>query len=113
MSEKVRKYFLNTAEERRLSSIEIRSAYPVDPFAWRRTTDSPRPAPPPCPYQAIWFRTRAKMPVDDLFHKCVIAYASDFQFIGTAARVCPNPCVMAVKRCGQIIDAFVIRRHLA
>lgn len=89
MSEKVRQYFLNTAEERRVSSIEIRSAYPIDPFAWRRTTDSPKSAPPPCPQQAIWFRTRAKMPVDDLFHKCVIAYASDFQFIGTAARVSP------------------------
>jgi len=87
MSEKVRQYFLNTAEERRLSSIEIRSAYPVDPFAWRKGKDSKTPPPPPCPQQAIWFRTRASMPLDDLFHKCVIAYASDFQFIGTAARV--------------------------
>lgn len=91
MSEKVRQYFLNTAEERRLSSIEIRSAYPVDPFAWRKGKDSKTPPPPPCPYQAIWFRSRAKMPVDDLFHKCVIAYASDFQFIGTAARVSDIP----------------------
>ena len=91
MSEKVRQYFLNTAEERRVSSIEIRSAYPLDPFEWRRSSSdnnsNNRPPPPACPQQAIWFRTRAKMPVDDLFHKCVIAYASDFQFIGTAARV--------------------------
>lgn len=87
MSEKVRQYFLNNAEERRLSSIEIRSAHPVDPFAWRRSKDSTSPPPPPCPQQAIWFRSRAKVPVDDLFHKCVLAYASDFQFIGTAARV--------------------------
>lgn len=87
MSEKVRQYFLNNAEERRLSSIEIRSAYPVDPFAWRKGKDSTTPPPPPCPQQAIWFRSRAKIPLDDLLHKCIIAYASDFQFIGTAARV--------------------------
>ncbi|KAK9894195.1 Thioesterase/thiol ester dehydrase-isomerase [Cystobasidium minutum MCA 4210] len=89
MSEKVRQYFLNTAEERRVSSIEIRSAYPADPFEWRRSassSSSENVARSPCPQQAIWFRTRAKMPLDDLFHKCVIAYASDFQFIGTAAR---------------------------
>lgn len=85
MSDKLRQYFINTVEERRLSSIEIRSAYPTDPFAWRREKNTP--VPPPCPQQAIWFRSRAAVPSDDLFHKCVIAYASDFQFIGTASRV--------------------------
>jgi len=80
MSERLRKYFLNTAEERRLSSIEIRSAYPADsmPFDSPSERDTSQ--------QAIWFKARAPLPEDPAFQKCVIAYASDFAFIGTAAK---------------------------
>jgi len=88
MSERLRKYFLNTAEERRLSSIEIRWAYPennIHSTAPSRNNGSESQN----PIQAIWFRSRARLPNDDSFHKCVLAYASDFFFIGTAARVGP------------------------
>lgn len=42
----------------------------------------------PNPQQLIWFRSRAQVAADPAFQKCVIAYASDFSFIGTAARAC-------------------------
>lgn len=37
------------------------------------------------PQQLLWFRSRAKVTNDPAFQKCVIAYASDLSFIGTAA----------------------------
>lgn len=81
MSDRLRKYYLNTIEERRLSSIEIRSAYPIDDRAVRAGTADPNPQ------QAIWFRSRIKLPNDEAFHKSVLAYASDFTFISTVPRV--------------------------
>lgn len=82
MTGKLREYLLNTAEERRLSSIEIRNAYPQ-----ARTSPADMPKGIKASQQAIWFRSRDKVPPGDLLHKCVLAYASDFSFIGTAARV--------------------------
>lgn len=36
--------------------------------------------------QMHWFRSRAPVKADPAFQKCVLAYASDLSFIGTAAR---------------------------
>ena len=36
------------------------------------------------PQQAIWFRAAGKLPDDPLLHRCVIAYASDFNLLSTA-----------------------------
>ena len=39
------------------------------------------------PRQAFWLRTVDRIPEDDpMLHRCLLAYASDFQFIGTALR---------------------------
>ncbi|HEX2568252.1 MAG TPA: acyl-CoA thioesterase II [Polyangia bacterium] len=54
--------------------IEIR---PVDP----RTPLRPRPMPP---RRHLWCRTIDKLPDDAALHQYVLAYASDFSFLGTA-----------------------------
>lgn len=81
MSEKMKEYLLNTVEERRQSSIEIRYAFPKDGYS-PRLSRSETPSDPSSNQQALWFRSRAKVPHDDSFQKCVLAYASDFSFIG-------------------------------
>jgi acyl-CoA thioesterase 8 len=81
MSEKMKKYLLNTVEERRQSSIEIRYAFPKDGYS-PRLTQAESSNDPSANQQALWFRSRAKVPHDDAFQKCVLAYASDFSFIG-------------------------------
>ena len=88
MTGKLREYLLNIAEERRLSSIEIRNAYPESKLS---SVDMPKGI--AASQQAIWFRSRQKVPPGDLLHKCVAVYASDFSFIGTAARVGRDPLV--------------------
>jgi acyl-CoA thioesterase-2 len=54
--------------------IEIR---PVDP----RTPLRPRPMPP---QRYLWYRTIDKLPDDAALHQYLLAYASDFSFLGTA-----------------------------
>ena len=45
------------------------------------------------PRQDLWFRFDGSLPDDALLHRCLIAYASDFNLIGTAlsphGRSCP------------------------
>lgn len=36
------------------------------------------------PQQAIWFRAAGRLPADPLLHRCVLAYASDFNLLSTA-----------------------------
>jgi acyl-CoA thioesterase-2 len=36
------------------------------------------------PQQAIWFRAAGRLPDDPLLHRCVVAYASDFNLLSTA-----------------------------
>lgn len=36
------------------------------------------------PQQAIWFRAAGKLPDDPMLHRCVLAYASDFNLLSTA-----------------------------
>lgn len=82
LSEKFRDYIQRAAEERLRSSIEMRSVDPKDFGGIVSTSRDDNPQ------QLIWFRSRAKVAKDPAFQKCVIAYASDFSFIGTAARAC-------------------------
>ena len=50
---------------------------PVDP--WNPLEPNSRP-----PQQAIWFRAAEKLPDDPMLHRCVLAYASDFNLLSTA-----------------------------
>lgn len=68
------------AEERRQSSIEVRNVDAAD-LGWMGSQSGK-----PNPEQHFWFRSRAPIKPDSEFQKCVLAYASDMQFIGTAAR---------------------------
>lgn len=52
---------------------------PVQPF----NALKPKAA---APEQAIWFRAAGKLPDDQLLHRCVLAYASDFHLLSTALR---------------------------
>jgi len=54
--------------------IEIRPVEPQNPL---------RPEKRP-PTRAVWFRAADPLPDDSALHRCVLAYASDFQFLGTA-----------------------------
>lgn len=81
MPAKLREYLQRAMDERRASSIEIRSAKPGgssvrEMFANRE----------PQSEQAFWLRARSKSRDDPAFHKCVLAFASDMQFIGTGAK---------------------------
>jgi acyl-CoA thioesterase-2 len=52
-------------------------------FAW---IDPPNPFHPDVrpPRQDIWFRAAGKLPDDPMLHRCVLAYASDFNLASTA-----------------------------
>lgn len=50
---------------------------PVVP--WNPLEPASRP-----PQQAIWFRAAEKLPDDPMLHRCVLAYASDFNLLSTA-----------------------------
>lgn len=54
--------------------IEIRPVDPVDPL-------QPEKRPP---YKQSWFRARGPLPDDPVLHRCLLTYASDFQFLGTS-----------------------------
>lgn len=52
-------------------------------FAW---IDPPNPFDPDvrAPQQGIWFRAAGQLPDDPLLHRCMLAYASDFNLASTA-----------------------------
>jgi acyl-CoA thioesterase II len=52
---------------------------PVEP--WNPLKPEVRP-----PQQHIWFRAAGKLPEDPMLHRCVLAYASDFNLLSTAVR---------------------------
>ncbi|MBL4688875.1 MAG: acyl-CoA thioesterase II [Nannocystaceae bacterium] len=54
--------------------IEIRPVVPMNPLMPRVT--------PPC--RSVWYRTNGKLPDDPAVHRHLLAYASDFNFLGTA-----------------------------
>lgn len=54
--------------------IEIRPVDPMDPL-------HPEKRPP---YKQSWFRAQGPLPDDPVLHRCLLTYASDFQFLGTS-----------------------------
>lgn len=54
--------------------IEIRPVDPVNPF-------KPEKRPP---HKQSWFRAQGHLPDDPVLHRCLLTYASDFQFLGTS-----------------------------
>ena len=54
--------------------IELRPIDPVNPFAL-----TPKP-----PQRAHWMRAQMQLPDDPFLHQCLLAFASDFAFMGTA-----------------------------
>lgn len=60
----------------RYPAVEFRPVYEWNPLA-------PGISPP---RQAIWFRIGQNLPDDPMLHRCLLAYASDFNLIGTVLR---------------------------
>lgn len=58
------------------SAIEFRPIDPQNPLA-----PSPRE-----PSHAVWFRAADRIPDGPQLHRCILAYASDYQLVGTALR---------------------------
>lgn len=54
--------------------IEIRPVNPVNPL-------KPEPRPP---QKQSWLRAQGELPDDPVLHRCLLAYASDFSFLGTS-----------------------------
>ncbi|GJN87920.1 hypothetical protein Rhopal_000875-T1 [Rhodotorula paludigena] len=80
LPKKLQEFVERQAEERRQSSIELRNTDKSDfghIFSFERSSSQ---------QQLYWFRSRAAVRQDPDFQKCVLAYASDLNFIGTAAR---------------------------
>jgi acyl-CoA thioesterase 8 len=76
---KVREYLTRAMDERRQSSIEIRPLDPEFNGVWNDYARKREPT------RAVWMRSRAPVKRDHRFQKCVLAYASDYQFISTAS----------------------------
>lgn len=57
-------------------AVEFKPVFPWNPL-------KPDIAPP---RQSIWFRIGKSLPDDPLLHRCLLAYASDFNLIGTALK---------------------------
>ncbi|GAA5841669.1 hypothetical protein JCM9279_000725 [Rhodotorula babjevae] len=80
LPKKLQDFVERQAEERRQSSIELRNTDRREAgflFSFERSASQ---------QQLYWFRSRAPVRADPDFQKCVLAYASDLNFIGTAAR---------------------------
>lgn len=68
LPEKMRQFYA------RQRPFEFRLVNPVDLL-------HPQPAPP---HQYIWIRAVDKLPDDEVLHRCLLAYISDFQLLSTA-----------------------------
>lgn len=55
-------------------AIEFKPVNPRDPLAPEAHA----------PQQSIWFRAAGKLPDDPILHRCILAYASDFNLLSTA-----------------------------
>ena len=64
------------ASMRRQIAVDFRPVYPWNPLNPQVTE----------PRQAIWLRTTGPVPDAPMLHRCLLAYASDFNLIGTALR---------------------------
>jgi acyl-CoA thioesterase-2 len=55
------------------------------PFEFRFCQPVEMPSPGALlPAQSLWFRSMDRLPDDDILHRCLLAYASDFGLLGTA-----------------------------
>ncbi|GAA5879101.1 hypothetical protein JCM3774_005570 [Rhodotorula dairenensis] len=82
LPKKLQEFVERQASERRQSSIELRNTDKKQLgtlFSYDKNPSKPQ-------QQLYWFRSRASVRQDPDFQKCVLAYASDLNFIGTAAR---------------------------
>jgi acyl-CoA thioesterase-2 len=70
LPEKLRQFFAQ------VHPFEFRMTDPIDPA-------QPRNA---APAQMIWIRAIEALPDDDVLHRCLFAYVSDFHLLGTAVR---------------------------
>jgi acyl-CoA thioesterase-2 len=61
---------------RRKLAIDFKPVDPQNPLAPKVTA----------PQQAVWFRAIDTLPQSALLHRCLLAYASDFNLVGTALR---------------------------
>jgi len=57
-------------------AIEFKPVHPWNPL--KPAVDTP--------HQAYWFRAAGKLPDNPMLHRCVLAYASDFNLLSTALR---------------------------
>jgi len=57
-------------------AIDMRPVNPVDP-----TKPEKRP-----PHKQVWFRAVGELPDDPVLHRAILAYASDFSFLGTSVQ---------------------------
>lgn len=86
LPEKVQRFLT----ERR--AFEFRAVDPIDYLHPQRTA----------PVQQLWFRATDRVPDDDVLHRCLLAYVSDYNLLGTATRPHgivylggPGPIIMA------------------
>lgn len=70
----------------RARPIEIRPVDPIDLF-------KPEVRPP---FRQSWMRAQGELPDDPIVHRCLLAYASDFNFLGTALQ--PHGVTFADRR---------------
>ena len=70
LPEKLRHFYAN------VHPFQFRLSDPIDPV-------HPRNA---APAQMIWIRAVGQLPDDDVLHRCLFAYVSDFHLLGTAIR---------------------------
>jgi len=70
LPEKMRQFYAQ------VHPFEFRMTDPIDPL-------QPRNA---APAQHIWIRAVDRLPDDDVLHRCLFAYVSDFHLLGTAVR---------------------------
>jgi acyl-CoA thioesterase-2 len=68
---------------------------PVQPPDFIRTEPAP-------PFKEVWFRAADPLPDDEALHRCLLAYASDFQLIDTALK--PHALPLSTKMAVASID---------
>jgi acyl-CoA thioesterase II len=77
---------------------------PVQPPDFERTQPQP-------PFKEVWFRAADPLPDDEALHRCLLAYASDFQLIDTALK--PHALPLTTKMAVASLDhAMWFHRNL-
>ena len=74
-------------------SPRLRSFVHNRPIEFRVVPQAASAPQPGLPRQQLWLRTVDRLPDDELLHRCLLAYASDFRLLGTA--MIPHQQLMA------------------